>query len=161
VGNPERLVRPEQLSRQPVGPVSRTPRARPIAAVLLTAVIAIAILMVGSSLGLQTESPAAAIEQAAAVTATAADESGRVTVKITQDGEPWCGKTVHWNGNDLLVTNDEPSHPGRGRDLLLVDGVMFTPHPERPSVWLEHGPPKSVDPDSRTTPRRVPQRSAR
>ncbi len=92
------------------------------------------------------------MEQAAALTATAADESGRVTVEITQDGEPWVGKSVHWNGNDLLVTNDEPSHRGRGRDLLVVDGVMYAPQPERPGAWLELGPPESVDPDSGTTP---------
>ncbi len=112
---------------------------------------AVTLIAVGSPLGPLTVSPAAAMEQAASVSAQAAESSGTVHIEITENGAPWVSKTLRWNGTDLAISGDDPSRVGRG-DLLVVDGIMYGPNPEVTDSWIELGSPDSVDPDSGTTP---------
>jgi hypothetical protein len=121
------------------------------AALLLAAAVVIALVMVGSPLGPPTVSPAAAVERAAELTATAADESGIVRVTITRDGSLWAAKTVHWHGGDVSISSGDPTG-WRSRDLLVVDGMMYGRDPEAADRWVQLGSPDSVDPDSGTTP---------
>jgi len=96
------------------------------------------------------QSASAAVEQAAAVTASSAKESGSAAVRITHDGRAWAGSTIRWHDDDLSVTQDAPGRQGRpGSALLLVDGTMYG---VEDGAWVVLGSPKSVDPDSGTTP---------
>jgi hypothetical protein len=96
------------------------------------------------------ETAAAAVRQAAAVTAASAENSGTAVVRITHDGELWATKTIRWNGGDLALSDESPGRAGRaGAEFLLVDGMMYGIEDGR---WFEMGSPKSIDPDSGTTP---------
>jgi hypothetical protein len=88
---------------------------------------------------------------AARVSAASAERSGTAVVRITHEGELWAGATVRWNGDDVAVTRDAPSRPGRGADLLVVDGVMYGVDPGQ-GGWIVLGDPRSIDPGSGTTP---------
>ena len=131
--------------RRRIWPAIGIPAAATVVAVVVT------LVAVGPSVGPLSVSQAEAMQQAVAVSASAAEQSGTVEVRITQDGDPWVTKTLRWNGTDLQITNDDSSSVGRG-DLLVVDGVMYAPNPEVADQWIELGPPESVDPDSGTTP---------
>jgi hypothetical protein len=130
---------------------TRSAGALSIGAGALVTVLVVAILVAGSPVGSQAVPPAAAMEHAVEVTATAAGESGIVDVEMTQDGELWAAKTVHWNGDDLSITDGDPAGFGR-RDLLVVDWMMYGHDPEAPGRWIELGSPDSIDPGTGTTP---------
>jgi hypothetical protein len=117
----------------------------------VVAVVVAAVLTAGSPTGSPTLSPAAAMGQAATTSAQAAEQSGTVSIEVTQDGELWGARTVRWNGSDISVTHADPGRAGRG-DLLVVDGTLYGPDPETPDGWFELGSPASIDPDSGTTP---------
>ncbi len=134
----------------------RRPRGRLVhvstagAALALVAAVA-AVLTIGSPGGRGVEDATAAIEKAAIVTAASADRSGTAVVRIMHGGEPWAGTTVRWNGGDVSVSRDFPLRLGR-RELLVVDGVLYGIDPGVPGGWIELGDPRSIDPDSGTTP---------
>jgi hypothetical protein len=107
----------------------------------------------GSGAGV--ESAAAAFRKAATVTAASAERSGIAVVRITHNGELWAGNTLRWHGGDLAVSSDAPRRPGRraGSELLLVDGTLYGVEPrDGARVWVVFGSPKSIDPESGTTP---------
>jgi hypothetical protein len=96
---------------------------------------------------------AAAVREAATVTAAAAERSGVAVVQITHDGELWAGTTVRWNGEDLAVGRLGRSRAGKtGSKLLLVDGTLYGSGPAGDG-WAVLGDPDNIDPDSGTTPR--------
>jgi hypothetical protein len=112
------------------------------------------------------ENAAAAVRQAAVVTAASAELSGTAVVRITHGDELWAKKTIRWNGGDLALSGGDAGRAGRARDLalsgedpsrvgragaefLLVDGTMYGIEDGR---WVELGSPESIDPDSGTTP---------
>jgi hypothetical protein len=135
-------------------PMRRRWPAVGIPAVAATGVIALvvaALLIAGSPTGSPTLSPAAAIGQAATMSAQAAEQSGTVSIEVTQDGERWGSRTVRWNGSDVSITQADPGRVGRG-DLLVVDGTLYGPDPETPDGWFDLGSPANIDPDSGTTP---------
>jgi hypothetical protein len=73
-------------------------------------------------------------------------------VRITRDGAPWAGTTVRWNDDDLAVSSDAPSRPGRaGSRMLVVDGILYGIDPHD-GAWVNEGSPDSIDPNSGTTP---------
>jgi hypothetical protein len=114
---------------------------------LATVAVAAVLLTVGSFGGGQgVENAAAAVGKAARTTASSAELSGTAVVRITQGGQPWAGTTIEWHGDDLVVAR------GDERELRVVDGTLYGVDPERPGGWLELGDPKSIDPDSGTTP---------
>jgi hypothetical protein len=123
----------------------------PIAGVALAVGATVAALFAFASSGGETAT--AAVERAAKVSAASAERSGTVVVRITHDGELWAGSTVRWNGSDIAVGRDAPSRPGEkaGDHLRVVDGKLYGPDPET-GGWLIMGSPKSIDPDSGTTP---------
>lgn len=131
-----------------VSPRGRRPLRLGVAA-FVTAAATVVVLVVASPFGSSPISPAAAMQQAASATAVAADASGTVTVRIDKDGALWSSKTVRWSGGDVSITAGEPT-PSSGGELRLVGGMMYAQ--EEPGVWIELGPPGSVDPDSGTTP---------
>jgi hypothetical protein len=139
--------------QQPAGPRLRHRlHVRVLAvAALVMAVTTLGALAFGSRFEPSTVPPAAAMQEAVAVSAGAADASGTVSVAMTKDGVAWAGKTVRWNGADLSVTDDVSSRPGKG-ELRVVDGMMYAPDPETPGGWMELGSPDSIDPGSGTTP---------
>lgn len=105
--------------------------------------------------GAGVENAAAAFRKAATVTAASAERSGTAVVRITHGGELWAGSTLRWHGGDLAVSHDAPQRPGgrAGSELLLVDGTLYGVEPrEGGLVWVIFGSPKSIDPDSGTTP---------
>ena len=110
-------------------------------AALATAVAVVAFLAVG---GDRTESAAAAVRKAAAVTAASAKLSGTAEVRITHDGRSWAAKSLRWHDEDLSM-----SESGRERSMLLVDGVLYG---FEDGGWVVFGDPRSIDPDSGTTP---------
>jgi hypothetical protein len=121
-------------------------------ALALVAAVA-AVLTIGSPGGRGVEDATAAIEKAAVVTAASADHSGTAVVRIMQGGELWAGTTVRWNGGDVSVSSGFPTRLGRvGAELLVVDGVLYGIDPGVPGGWIELGDPRSIDPDSGTTP---------
>jgi hypothetical protein len=145
-GRARRTPRSRRLGSRRLGPVIGIPSA----AAVIAAVVA-AVLAVGSPNGSPTVSPAAAIEQAATVTAQAAEDSGTVSIEVTQDGELWASRTVRWNGSDISVTNEDPGSVGR-RDLLVVGGILYGPDFGTEGGWIDLGSPANIDPGSGTTP---------
>jgi hypothetical protein len=119
---------------------------------LAAAAAVIVFLTIGSS-GVTpgVENAAAAIERAATLTATSADQSGSATVRMTHVGQRWARKTVRWNGDDVEITDDSPGGPSSGLPLLVVDGMMYSHDPAH-QCWVEAGPVSSIDPGSGTTP---------
>jgi hypothetical protein len=134
-------------------PRRRLVRASTAAGLLAAAAVVAGFLTVGSpGVGPGVANAAAAVRNAATVTAASAERSGTAVVRITHDGEAWAGTTIRWNGRDLAVIGDYPRRPGEaGSKLLVVDGTMYGIDPER-GDWVVLGPPESVDPDSGTTP---------
>jgi hypothetical protein len=98
------------------------------------------------------QNAAAAVRQAATLTAVSAERSGTATVRITHDGELWAARTVSWNGDDLSLEETSLGRDGLpGRELRVVDGIMYEPDPEAPG-WLRLGSTDTIDPGSGTTP---------
>ena len=126
-------------------------RARlPLAAAAVVASVAAALVALSPGGTPGVENATAAVQRAATVTAAAANRSGTVVVRITHDGQPWAGKTVRWNGNDVSIT-DHLDRAGRpGGELRVVNGQMYGPDVD--GGWVELGPPESIDPGSGTTP---------
>jgi hypothetical protein len=116
------------------------------------AVVAVAVLTVGSpGGGPGVENATAAFEKAAAVTAASAERSGTAVVRITHNGELWGGTTIRWHGDDVAIARDTPGRDGRvGDEMRVVDGKLYGLSPE--GEWLEQGSPNNIDPDSGTTP---------
>jgi len=120
-----------------------------VAGASLALVAAVAVLLgVGSS---SNESAAAAVARAATLTAASAERSGTAVVRMTHEGQPWAGKTIRWNGDDLETTRNEPQERP-WVEWLLVGGMLYGIDPEHPGGWVELGPPSSIDPGSGTTP---------
>jgi hypothetical protein len=119
----------------------------------LAAAAAVAVfLTVGSSdVTPGVEQAAAAIKKAATLTATSADQSGSVNVRMTHDGQLWAHKTVRWNGDDLEISDESPGGPSSGLPLLVVNGMMYGHDPDHEG-WVEVGPVSSIDPGTGTTP---------
>jgi hypothetical protein len=134
-------------------PRRRLIRVSAAGASLAAAAAAVAVLTVGSPGGGQgVENAAAAVKRAATLTAASAERSGTAVVRITHNGELWAGSTIRWHGGDLALTSDAPLRQGKaGSEMLLVDGTMYGPDGED-GAWVELGSPKSIDPDSGTTP---------
>jgi hypothetical protein len=120
---------------------------------LAAAAAVVALLTVGSpDGGPGVENATAAVKRAATLTAASAERSGTAVVRITHNGEVWAGSTIRWHGGDLALTSDAPLRQGKaGSEMLLVDGTMYGPDAED-GGWVVLGSPKSIDPDSGTTP---------
>jgi hypothetical protein len=133
-------------TRLPVRPRRRRRR-------LVPAVAAAALVAGGAALALSTTGSrgtgdaVAAVRKAARVTAASAERSGTAVVRMTYGGQPWAGKTVRWNGDDVAVSEDVE----RRRELRVVDGTLYEPNPEG-GGWLDLGSPSHIDPGSGTTP---------
>jgi hypothetical protein len=123
------------------------------AASLAAAAALVAIVLAGSpGGGPGVENAAAAFEKAATLTAASAERSGTASVRITHDGRLWAGSTIRWHGADLETSRGIPSRHGKaGREFLVVDGTMYGIDPPT-GGWVVLGSPKSIDPDSGTTP---------
>jgi hypothetical protein len=108
-------------------------------------------LVVSPAPGPGVESAAAAVEKAAAVTATSADLSGTVIVRMTHNSQVWAASTIHWHGADISVSQDTPDRQGRiGSKLLVIDGTVYGI--DEDGGWVAQGSPDNIDPDSGTTP---------
>jgi hypothetical protein len=131
------------------------PRRRLLGASAAGAAVAMAgvaaLLTLGSpSGGPGVDNAAAAVERAANETAAAAEQSGTVVVRITHNGELWAGKTVRWNGADVVIAEaPHPSGPG-AREMRVVGGKLYGQDAD--GSWLMLGSPRSIDPESGTTP---------
>ena len=131
-------------------------RFRPLAAAvgagaLVLAAVTIALVGVGApGGGTGVEDAAAAVKRAATVTAAAADESGTVVTRITQDGELWSGRTIRWHDGDLAISREEASTRRPGSRTLVVDGDVYGLDPR--GRWINEGSESNIDPDSGTTP---------
>jgi hypothetical protein len=148
-------VRAQIVTSAPA-PRIRRPRRRLVRLSAAGASLAVAagvavFLTVGSpSGGPGVENAVAAIQKAATVTEASAERSGAAVMRITHNGEPWAGITVRWHGGDVAILHDAPRGRGKaGSGLLVVDGMMYGVEDGR---WVELGSPKSIDPDSGTTP---------
>jgi hypothetical protein len=95
------------------------------------------------------ENAAAAIKQAATLTAASAAQSGTVGVRITHGGQLWAGKVIRWNGDDVAI--NDLGRPSSGSPLLVVNGLLYGHDPQHEG-WVEVGPVSSIDPGSGTTP---------
>jgi hypothetical protein len=132
-------------------PVRRRVGVRAAGATLVAIAAVTAFLALGTPGGGGVESASAAVRHAAAATAASADHSGTVTVVITTGGQLWAQKTVRWSDGDMAVVDGSPGKPG-GREMRLVDGMMYGQEPGVGGGWFELGDPDSIDPDSGTTP---------
>jgi len=118
---------------------------------LAAGVAAIALLTIGTTgTGPGVESAAAAIEKAVTLTASSAEQSGTVDVRITHSGQLWAGKVIRWNGDDVELS-DSTRYPESGYPLLVVNGIMYGHDPGHEG-WVEIGPTSSIDPGTGTTP---------
>jgi hypothetical protein len=116
------------------------------------AAVAGAVLLGSPGVGPGVANAAAAVRQAATVTAAAAERSGTAVVRITHNGEAWAGTTIRWNGQDMALSGDPREGRAKaGSEMRVVDGTMYGIDPER-GDWVELGSPQSIDPDSGTTP---------
>src|SRR5262249_46595310 len=93
--------------------------------------------------------PAASLRLAAARTAAASTQSGTAAIHVTQNGQPWAGRIVTWNGNDISIVEDTSEHPNR--ESRIVDGTLYDRMPNGDG-WLNLGSPQNIDPDTGTTP---------
>jgi hypothetical protein len=118
-----------------------------VAAVVAAAVVVVGILSGGPGV----ESATAAFQQAATLTAAAAERSGTVDVRITHNGDEWAGSFIRWNGDDISIARDRPS-PFRkvGDEMRVVDGILYGL--DDTGGWVAIGGPRNIDPDSGTTP---------
>jgi hypothetical protein len=115
--------------------------------VVLAAVVAIGDF--GGGRGV--ESATAAFQQAATLTAAAAERSGTADVRITHNGEQWAGSFIRWNGDDISIARERPSPLRKvGDEMRVVDGVLYGL--DHRGEWLAMGSPRNIDPDSGTTP---------
>jgi hypothetical protein len=130
----------------------RLVRASAAGASLAAAVAMAAFLTFGSvGVGPGVASAAAAVKQAATVTAASAERSGTAVVRITHNGRIWAGTTIRWHGRDVAVSRDAPrGRPKVGSKFLVVDGTMYGL--DLRGGWVALGDPKNIDPDSGTTP---------
>jgi hypothetical protein len=134
-----------------------SPRSRPrgrlvglsaAGAALAAAIAIVAFGTVGSS---GVESAAAAFEKAAALTADSAERSGTAVVRIAHNGEVWAERTIRWNDGDLTLSSEPRWRMRRpGGEMRVVDGIMYGIDVD--GRWVAMGSPKSIDPDSGTTP---------
>jgi hypothetical protein len=116
------------------------------------AAVAAAVLLGSPGVGPGVANAAAAVRQAATVTAAAAERSGTAVVRITHNGQAWAGTTIRWNGQDMALSGGGRERRAKaGSEMLVVDGTMYGIDPER-GDWVELGSPQSIDPDSGTTP---------
>jgi hypothetical protein len=154
---------PEPVPRRTLKPRA-VPRLRwlgfsaaSVGVIAAAAVAALALGTAGSNTGgtpggVAVRDPAAALRKAAVLTSAASDQSGKAAVRVAKDGQPWAGKTVNWNGDDIAVVDDAPPRPGTpGREFRVVDRIFYGPNPEGDG-WLAMGSPENIDPDSGTTP---------
>lgn len=134
-----------------------SPRSRPrgrlvglsAAGAALAAAVAVAAFGTVGSSGV--ESAAAAFEKAAALTADSAERSGTAVVRITNNGEVWAERTIRWNDGDLTLSSEPRWRMRRpGGEMRVVDGIMYGIDVD--GRWVAMGSPKSIDPDSGTTP---------
>jgi hypothetical protein len=144
-------VRSEIAAAGDTAPPRSRPRRRFVglsaAGAALAAAVAVVALGTGSS-GVQ--SAAAAFEKAATLTAASAERSGTAEVRMTHNGEVWVERTIQWNAGDLVLSSDAPWRSKKpGTDMLVVDGLMYVIEDGR---WINIGSPKSIDPNSGTTP---------
>jgi hypothetical protein len=139
-------VRPDGFARRRLAPVFA-------AGASLAAVAAVTLAAVGLPGGAPgVESAVAAVKRAATLTSASAERSGTAIVQIRHGGEIWVASTIVWNGDNLAVSQHVPARPGRPRSaLFVVDGLMYGIDPGD-GAWVVLGSPKSVDPDSGTTP---------
>jgi hypothetical protein len=106
----------------------------------------------GGSRVVGVEGAEAAVRAAATTTASSAERSGSVVVRITHDGRLWAAKAVTWNGDDLSLADLTPGRDGRvGGEMRVVGGMMYAPDVEGRG-WVRLGSPDSIDPGSGTTP---------
>jgi hypothetical protein len=144
--------RPRTIEPQPRRSRPRVLRLSAAAFALAAAAAATVFLTVGSvGGGHGVESAAAAIREAATVTAVSAEQSGTAVVRMTHDGQLWVLKTVRWNGENLEITDGSPGGPSSGHPLIVVNGVMYG-HDPCCEGWVEIGNVTSIDPGSGTTP---------
>jgi hypothetical protein len=143
--------RPRQRRIRHAHPRRRLLGVSAAGASIAAAAAAVAFLAVGSpGSGPGVENAAAAVKQAATVTAALAEVSGTAVVRITHDGELWAGKTVRWNGSDVAIVEDTPGREGRpAGEVLVVDGTLYWVEPE--VGWVASNP-DAIDPDSGQTP---------
>ncbi len=139
--------RPQPLPRRVDSRRRRRVHVSALGAAVALAAVAAAVLTLGSTGGGPgVESATAAVEKAATVTAASAEHSGTAIVRMTHDGDIWAAATIQWHGHDLAVSRA----PRAGAELRLVDGLLYGLDPE--GGWIELGDPRSIDPDSGTTP---------
>jgi hypothetical protein len=130
----------------------RLVRAVAVGGSLVAAAAVAAVMTVGSPVVGPGVANAAAVKQAATVTAAAAEGSGTAVVRITHDGEVWAGTMIRWHDRDLAVSRDALRRPGKaGSQLLVVEGTLYLFDPAE-GGWVMAGDPSSIDPDSGTTP---------
>ena len=125
--------------------------ALPAVGASLAAVAVAAVVAVGSLSGPGANSAVAAFREAATVTAASAERSGTASVRITHNDEEWASSTIRWHGDDVSITRDALSRPGKvGDEMRVVDGVLFGL--DHRGGWLVMGSPRNIVPDSGTTP---------
>jgi len=141
-------IRPEPAARARGGLVRLSGAAAVVAAVAVAVYVA-----VGSpGSGPRVESAAAAVQQAATLSAASAERSGTAVVRITHDGQLWAGTTVRWHGDDLSLSSDAPTRAGKvGSKLLVVGGTLYGIEPED-GGWVAMGTEANIDPGSGTLP---------
>src|SRR5919198_2589380 len=116
----------------------------------LAAAVAVAVTLGSSGGGTGVENAAAAVRKAASVSAASAEQSGAAVVRISHDGRLWAGSTIRWNGADLAVSSDAPRRQGEpGSEMRVGGGTLYGIDQ---GAWVVLGSPKSIDPDSGTTP---------
>jgi hypothetical protein len=120
-------------------------------AVAVAAAVALFVTVGSPGSGRGVENAAAAIRNAATLTAASAERSGTTSVRMTHNGELWAHKVVRWNGGDVEITDDSPGRPSSGLPLLVVNGMLYG-HDPCCEGWVELGPVGSIDPGTGTTP---------
>ena len=140
--------RPQPLPRRVDSRRRRRVHVSALGAAVALAAVAAAVLTLGSTGGGPgVESATAAVEKAATVTAASAEHSGTATVRMTHDGDIWAAATIQWHGHDLAVSR--APRAGAGSASWTASSTAST-HFE--GGWIELGDPRSIDPDSGTTP---------
>lgn len=118
-------------------------------AALAAAATVVAVFVTVGTTG--TATAAAAIHKAVTLSATSADQSGTVAVRMTHDGQLWASKNIRWNGSDIEITDNSPGAASSGSPLLVVNGILYDHEPDHDG-WVNAGPVSSIDPATGTTP---------
>jgi hypothetical protein len=77
-----------------------------------------------------------------ALAATAAANSGTISITFSHNGSSYVGDTTRWNGDSISVTRGQQSHLDAFQELVLTNGGAYVERTD--GTWLHYASPSGV-----------------